>query len=573
MSETAAEKSFGVLEDGSRFNVPDTMSVWEALITPKSWKSPGTLIWIASWAMVYFTGVLYFAGVLPKWFFFVQFIFWRLAYNIGIGYMLHIQSNGKRFLAAYKQCTEKYPLIRNLLEASVVFADNTEYKISKFPDEFNAWMLFRQIENVILANDLVSYIVLSLVCWSKMTLCATDVTVSVIGCFSIVFALWSKSDAHRVIGDFAWYWGDFFFLLDKNLTFDGIFQMFPHPMYTVGYAFMYGVPIMAKSYSLFYVSVFGHLCQIAFLALVENPHIEKTYNSAAEPSDDEHHRNEVLYGNSEHGESYLEPNELVVFMHFNTFRASDWLLLLVVAYMTVSLVFEVPAWVYVAHYVAWRAFHSVFLGYILTMESREQWFSRHYDTPKRAFNNWKRMYNSSVTITNYSFMLCALKLFQYTVPLFEDTQSRIFLMVVGVLLISVNVYVSLSVYDTLGDYGYFYGDFFIKDVRPALSYSGVYRYINNPDTSLGMAAYYGVALLSGSYTVLCLAILSHITVKVFEAVVEKPHMKKLARRGRSKDGRFADGGQASRYGVPGRVCTESKETEGEIRRQAHIEQH
>jgi phosphatidylethanolamine N-methyltransferase len=215
-------------------------------------------------------------------FFLAYFTFWRLAYNLGLGIVLTKQSK-KRWIVRYVQQqgwldSTRRPKVRDWIKRQLSGKMGKDYGFDGLPVEYNAWLLFRQVVDIILLNDFLSYVLFAL-CHLNIFFPSppTSAGATVFGSFVsqsfrliggivlLLFNLWVKTSAHDVVKDYGWYWGDCFFSrgyirstpsptadasqgdsmasqqsqqktadLQFDLVFDGIFEMAPHPMYSVG---------------------------------------------------------------------------------------------------------------------------------------------------------------------------------------------------------------------------------------------------------------------------------------------------------------------------------------------------
>ena len=505
---------------------------------------------------------LFYNALWPRWrvpTFAVMFLFWRTCYNAGIGWLLHNQSHHKRLVGWAKKYrifdktadrqTYLYGFLKREMEAKIP----ADYKFDDAPVEYNTWLLFRRVVDLILMSDFISYCLFAIACSGRPAGEKLSMTIArwVGGIALILFNLWVKLDAHRVVKDFAWYWGDFFFLIDQELTFDGVFELAPHPMYSVGYAGFYGISMLAASYKVLFISVVAHAAQLIFLSLVESPHIERTYNRPSPPKrrtdanrtlTRPQYRSRLMstgdFDENSYEDSTKKPStvhNLIGMQNLDLHRVTDVAVIMLQAYMY-SVAFlspSTPLWqgLFILNATIWRLWHSIGIGFILTEQSARKSWTRHFlkygESTDEAWHQWKGVFHLSMTMCYTSFICAAWKM--YGLP--EDwTYSMSTLRhVIGTALIALQLWTISEIYESLGEFGWFFGDFFF-DAAGQLTYGGIYRFLNNPERTIGLAGLWGAAIITWSRAIFFLALLSHVLTLCFIQFVEQPHMQKLYRQ-------------------------------------------
>lgn len=454
----------------------------------------------------------------PRVFYLIPFMFWRLSYNVGIGILLHHQHKTRSITRRVEKLS---PDARSLLVWAVSRSiASRPWSWEDTSISFNSWLAFRSLALIILNNDGVAFFVLSVACFtplSQSSLLTVVCTLS-LALPLLYLGVWSKAKAHQAITDYAWFWGDFFFVKSSHETdrttlgddddsesnhfySSGIFSFFPHPMYTIGYSPMYAASLITRSYLLLLVSLMAHASQIAFLVLVEQPHIDALYGDSDDDGDKD--MNSSSNANNSHPSTSFSslssatpsPNTSPVLTsssapqlhkqssdksrnsdnpalrlfeqaapHPIVYRAMCVFCLSLLFLCTVR---TPPALIVVPLCLVMRVLHwlavSVFLEQPTQGDIRWITLLRSTGTAhSRIFSAWQHSLLLS-NMLNHTLFICAAVSTSAQYPTFLDFSIRgCALSNLALVMILFGRFVTSTAYELTGDFSYYYGDFFVS---------------------------------------------------------------------------------------------------------------
>lgn len=540
----------GITFLGETFIVPQTHDMVKTLFDPNVRKSICELLILA---LLFANGLVFLfvdSNQARVNVFIGLYVFWRLSYNFGIGWLLNQQSNHHRLVnwsvKSHVFSNDNTSWFSRFIKLEIQSQMGKDYSITEYPIDFNTWLVFRKVVDLILMLDFTTFICLVVACsinngyqFIHEQLQWLIATRLVVGVILILFNLWVKVNAHNTIKDYAWYWGDFFFRQYNNeeLIFDGVFEMFPHPMYSVGYIGYYGFALISKSYTVLIVAVFGHFWQMIFLHFIENPHIDKIYG----PSENDTAFAKII--KLKDLKNFDNAKPLVGLWNFNWLRASDWInVIITVTYAILVPLIASTSSSLLAHSVlfyltlAIKLVESISIDSLLVLQSYYKTFTKYHlsnNIPvEKSLNNWAVLYNSLINLTYSSFFGFNLYLLARNSDilfLIDYLYLRIFL---GTTLVLTQVWINTSIIDLIGYFGWFYGDFFIPKSsllpqRASLTKAGVYRYLNNPEQIFGVCGVLGVTLIVPSFENIVFSLVWVANNFVRINFIEKLHMIKV----------------------------------------------
>ncbi|KAG9096959.1 phosphatidylethanolamine N-methyltransferase [Ceratobasidium sp. UAMH 11750] len=116
-------------------------------------------------------------------------------------------------LCARSLDSKRRPGVYNWIRNELKNKTGGDYSFDDLPVGYNTWPLFRQVVDIILINDFLSYCMFAFAVFRVPAglSAATHLLRWLAGFALITFNLWVKTAAHHVVKDYGWYWGDVFF--------------------------------------------------------------------------------------------------------------------------------------------------------------------------------------------------------------------------------------------------------------------------------------------------------------------------------------------------------------------------